>query len=129
MERLLLAIRCQRVSAEEYPLRLLFQNIVGNAIKYHRPEQPPCVHVSAQRDGSNWTFSVADNGIGIKSENAEKIFAAFKRLHGGTYPGTGLGLAMCKKIVERYYGRIWVESDGRDGSKFRFTLPVADGQT
>ncbi len=114
------------VLAEQYPLTLLFQNVIGNAIKYNRPETPPRIRVSAQRSGAVWTFSVADNGIGIEGEYRDVIFSPFKRLHGSEISGTGLGLAMCKKIVERYHGRIWVDSIDGQGSAFRFTLPAAD---
>jgi two-component system CheB/CheR fusion protein len=115
------------VPGEPYPLTLLFQNIIGNAVKYRRPEQPPRIHVSASRDGNQlWTFSVADNGIGIPEQHLDEIFRPFKRLHGWEYPGTGLGLAMARKIVERYGGRIWVESKYGEGSTFYFTLPMLD---
>jgi two-component system CheB/CheR fusion protein len=115
------------VPAEPYPLTLLFQNIIGNAVKYRRPEEPPRIHVSASRDGNQqWTFSVADNGIGIQEEHLDEIFRPFKRLHGWEYPGTGLGLAMARKIVERYGGRIWVKSKYGEGSTFYFTLPMLD---
>ncbi len=111
------------VMAEEVPLDLLFQNIVGNGLKYHKPGEMPQVHISAERTGNAWNFSVADNGIGIEAENLEKVFAPFKRFHGAEYPGTGLGLAICQKIIERYDGRIWVESAYGQGSTFHFTIP------
>ena len=99
------------VMAEELPVTLLFQNLIGNAVKYRRPEAAPHIHVSARAAGARVVeFSVSDNGIGIEAEHLETIFAPFKRLHGLEYPGTGLGLAMCQKIVERYGGRIRVES-------------------
>ena len=115
------------VLAEHYPLTLLFQNVIGNAIKYRRPETPPRVHVSSNRSGSAWTFSVADNGIGIEGEYLDVIFTPFKRLHSAEVPGTGLGLAMCQKIVQRYHGRIWATSTPGEGSTFKFTLPALDG--
>jgi signal transduction histidine kinase len=87
----------------------------------------PRIRISAQKDTTVWQFSVADNGIGIEAQDLAAIFVPFKRLHAGEYPGTGLGLAMCQRIVERYQGRIWVESVPGQGSIFHFTLPVADG--
>jgi light-regulated signal transduction histidine kinase (bacteriophytochrome) len=115
------------VLAEPYPLTLLFQNTIGNAIKYRRADAAPEVRVSAHRNGAGWIFSVADNGIGIEAEHLEAIFAPFKRLHGSNVPGTGLGLAMCQRIVQRYNGKIWVESVYGQGSTFRFSLSGPDG--
>jgi signal transduction histidine kinase/CheY-like chemotaxis protein len=106
-------------------LQQLFQNLVGNAIKYRRPETPPVVKVTARRDGEGWLFAVSDNGLGIEAEYKERIFGLFKRLHtGDEYSGTGIGLAICQRIVEQYHGRIWVESEVGKGSTFNFTLPV-----
>jgi PAS domain S-box-containing protein len=110
------------VQAHEVRLVQLFQNLVGNAIKYRRTE-PPRIHVDAQRQSSDWLFSVQDNGIGIKPEYAQQIFGIFKRLHGKAYPGTGIGLAICQRIVETYGGRIWADSKPGEGSVFHFTLP------
>jgi two-component system, chemotaxis family, CheB/CheR fusion protein len=116
------------VMAEEVPLRLLFQNLIGNAIKYRRPEEPAKIHIQARRKDGLWRFSVADNGIGIEAQYLETIFAPFKRLHGlDHYPGSGIGLAICKKVVERSGGKIWVESSYGQGSTFHFTLPAKDG--
>ncbi len=112
------------VIAEEFPLTLLFQNLIGNAIKYHRPEVPPRIHLSAQHSAAEWKISVADNGIGIEDKYLETVFAPFKRLHGAEYPGTGLGLAMCQRVVERYRGNIWIESNYGQGSTVHFTLPA-----
>lgn len=112
------------VIAEEVPLALLFQNLIGNAIKYRREGEAPRIHVSARRSASTWTFSVRDNGIGIEKEHLEAVFAPFKRLHGSEYPGTGIGLAISQKLVERYGGRIWVESTYGQGSVFHFTFPA-----
>jgi light-regulated signal transduction histidine kinase (bacteriophytochrome) len=103
----------------------LFQNLVGNAIKYRRPGVRPAIHISARLDGEAWLFSVRDNGLGIEAEYRERIFGLFKRLHpGDRYSGTGIGLSICQRIVERYHGRIWVESELNQGSTFYFTLPV-----
>ncbi|MGH9632075.1 MAG: sensor histidine kinase, partial [Bryobacteraceae bacterium] len=114
--------------AEELPLTLLFKNLIGNAIKYRRPEVPPRVGVTAQRSAAGWKISVADNGIDIEAEHLETVFAPFKRLHGGETTGTGLGLAICQKIVERYGGRIWIESTYGQGSTFHFTFPASGGE-
>jgi signal transduction histidine kinase len=106
-------------------LQQLFQNLIGNAIKYCRPDVRPLVDIQAQHDNEYWLFSVRDNGIGIESEYKERIFGLFKRLHtGAEYSGTGIGLAICQRIVERYHGRIWVESELGKGSVFYFTIPV-----
>ena len=102
----------------------LFQNLIGNAVKY-RGDQPPVVHVSARRDGACWEYSVKDNGMGIDPLYHERIFGIFKRLHREAYPGTGIGLAICSRIVERYGGRIWVNSELGQGAEFLFTLPAA----
>lgn len=101
----------------------LFQNLIGNAIKY-RGSSAPHIAVSARRDGEMWIFSIADNGIGIEPRYARQIFGIFKRLHGDKYSGTGIGLAICQKIVERYGGKIWVDSEPARGSVFHFSLPA-----
>jgi PAS domain S-box-containing protein len=107
-------------------LRQLFQNLIANGIKFVE-DGPPRIHVSAQRDGREWHFAVADNGIGIDPNHAERIFAVFKRLHGReAYPGSGIGLSICKRIVERHHGRIWVEQNEGGGSRFCFTIPVSE---
>lgn len=102
----------------------VLQNLLANALKFRRAE-PPEVHVSARREDNAWTVSVADNGIGIEPRYFDRLFQMFNRLHTReTYPGTGIGLAICRKIVERHGGRIWVESEPGKGSTFRFTLPA-----
>jgi len=114
------------VSVAEVHLTQLLQNLVGNAVKYRR-EVTPEIHVGAARRGSMWEFFVADNGIGIKEEYQEQIFGIFKRLHhNDKYSGTGIGLAICQRIVQRSGGRIWVESQVGRGSTFFFTLPAHD---
>jgi PAS domain S-box-containing protein len=104
----------------------LFQNLIGNAIKY-RGETPPRIHVSAEQRNAEWCFAMADNGIGIEPEYYQTIFGVFKRLHGDAIPGTGIGLAICQRVVARYGGRIWVESQVGHGTTFYFTLPVSGG--
>jgi len=112
---------------EEVHIEQLLQNLIGNALKYRRDGVPPRVNVTAWRDGANWHFAVQDNGIGIEPEYHAKIFGVFKRLHarGEKYSGTGMGLAICQKIVESYQGRIWVESKPGQGATFHFTIPAA----
>jgi PAS domain S-box-containing protein len=105
----------------------LLQNLVGNALKYRAEGVPPRIQIDAQLDGSTWTFSVADNGIGFDSAFAEQIFGVFKRLHNSKeFSGNGIGLAICERIVRLYRGRVWAESVPGKGSTFFFTLPVAD---
>jgi signal transduction histidine kinase len=112
------------VMADERQLLQLFQNLISNAIKFHG-ERPPRVHISAEQKKHEWLFSVRDNGIGIKPQYADRIFLLFQRLHAGAeYPGTGIGLALCKKIVERHGGRIWMESQLGEGATFSFTIPT-----
>jgi len=114
-------------------LGLVLQNLIGNALKF-RSAPAPHIHIGARRDGRQWVFTVRDNGIGIEPQYRERIFQVFQRLHPRSqYPGTGIGLAICKKIIERHGGRIWVESERGQGATFYFTLPVlgapaVDGQ-
>lgn len=113
------------VMGDEVQLTQLFQNLIGNAVKF-RGEAVPKVHIGARRRDTEWEFTVRDNGIGIATEDFQRIFIVFQRLHSReTYPGTGIGLSVCKKIVERHGGRIWVESKPGQGTTFYFTLPCS----
>jgi PAS domain S-box-containing protein len=113
------------VRGEGSQLSQVFQNLLANSLKYASPDAPPRIDVRARRDGDRWIVSVSDNGIGFESQYRERVFGLFKRLHRDEYPGTGLGLAICKRIVERYGGRIWAESEPGQGSTFFFELPAA----
>lgn len=110
-------------------LSQLFQNLIGNAVKFRRPGTSPRVAIQARRQGEDYLFSVTDDGIGIPQEYQEQVFALFRRLHKGeAYPGTGVGLAICKRVIERHDGRLWVESTPGHGSTFFFTLPAPGTQ-
>jgi light-regulated signal transduction histidine kinase (bacteriophytochrome) len=112
------------VVADASQMTQLFQNLIGNAVKFHGAD-PVSVHVGAERENGAWHFRVQDNGIGIDPKHADRIFAIFQRLHTrAEYPGTGIGLALCRKIVERHGGEIWVESEPGTGTTFRFTVPA-----
>ncbi|WP_229698406.1 sensor histidine kinase [Wenjunlia tyrosinilytica] len=109
-------------------LTMLWQNLVGNAVKFRHPDRPPVLRITAEPEesGTSWRFSVTDNGIGIGEEFAEKVFVIFQRLHGrDVYSGTGIGLALCKKIVEHHGGSIWIDTGHTEGARVRFTLPTA----
>jgi chemotaxis family two-component system sensor kinase Cph1 len=111
------------VAANATQLSQVFENLIGNAIKYCR--ETPRVAISADRDGADWLFSVRDNGIGMQPADAERIFGIFQRLPAAAeYPGTGIGLAICKTIIDRHSGRIWAESGVGEGTTFKFTLPL-----
>ena len=114
------------IIADESQLVQSFQNLVGNAIRY-RNQKPPRIHISVVAKGNEWGFSVSDNGIGIEPQYFDRLFKLFQRLHTESYPGSGIGLAVGKRIVERHGGRIWVESEIGKGSTFRFTIPLREG--
>ena len=115
------------VMADKVQLIQLLQNLIGNAIKFKKPDEPTKIHISAQKDDKKggYLFSVSDNGIGMEPKYAERIFIIFQRLHTrDVYKGTGIGLSISKKIIERHGGRIWVESELGVGSTFYFTIPI-----
>jgi light-regulated signal transduction histidine kinase (bacteriophytochrome) len=110
--------------ADQGELTQLFQNLLANAIKFKQKDECPRIHISSVDSGEEWIISVQDNGIGIDARYAERVFQIFQRLHTRQeYPGTGIGLAVCKKVVERHGGKLWVESEPGAGSTFRFTIP------
>jgi chemotaxis family two-component system sensor kinase Cph1 len=118
--------RTPEVLADSLQLGQLFQNIIGNSIKFHRPGERPRVSIDAVKDGDFEHFTISDNGIGIDLEYRDRIFLIFQRLHThDEYPGTGIGLAICKRIIERHGGRIWVDGNHENGCCFHFTLPIA----
>jgi signal transduction histidine kinase len=118
--------RLPSIPIQTIHLEQLLQNLIGNALKYKKDGRPPRVHVSAIQAEAQWRFSIADNGIGIEPEYHERVFGLFKRLHSarGEYAGVGMGLAICRRIVERYGGRIWLHSEVGQGATFYFTIPI-----
>lgn len=113
------------VMADSVQIGQVFQNLIANAIKFRAEDRPPDVHIAAERRRSDWVVSVQDNGIGIDGEYRDLVFDMFQRLHGiGTYPGSGIGLTLARKIVQRHGGRIWFESRPGSGTTFFFTLPA-----
>ena len=117
------------VMADPVQFAQVFQNLISNAIKF-RSEEAPQIKISAEKRADHWLFSVKDNGIGIDPKYSDRIFEVFKRLHKREeYPGTGIGLSICKKIIERHEGQIWVESEAGKGSTFCFTLPINSKKT
>jgi chemotaxis family two-component system sensor kinase Cph1 len=116
------------IVADSTQLMQLFQNLIGNAIKFRKPDTPPHIHIGMRREEDEWLFWVQDNGIGIDRQFFDRIFVIFQRLHTrDEYPGSGMGLTICKKIVECHRGRIWVESTLGEGTTFYFTIPVSGG--
>jgi len=115
------------VAADPIQLAQVFQNLIANANKFHRPDVRPQIHLSAVRQGPQWLLSVEDNGIGIEPQFFDRIFVIFQRLHTrAEFPGTGIGLSICKKVIERHGGTIWIESQLGQGTSFRFTLPAPE---
>jgi signal transduction histidine kinase len=113
------------VRMRESHLSQIFQNLLGNAIKYRKDGCPPVIEISTHKSGGNWIFTIADDGIGVPAAYKESIFGIFQRLHtDNKYGGTGMGLAICKRIVERYRGSIWVESESGGGTRFSFSIPA-----
>jgi light-regulated signal transduction histidine kinase (bacteriophytochrome) len=114
-----------RILADEIQLGQVFQNLIENALKFRKTDQPPQIHITAQQKDGQWLFKVKDNGIGVAPENHERIFTIFQRLHARSqYPGNGIGLAIVRQIVERHGGQIWVESGLGEGSTFYFMMPM-----
>jgi light-regulated signal transduction histidine kinase (bacteriophytochrome) len=121
--------RRDEIMGDRSQLVQLMQNLIGNGLTYHG-DKPPHLHISAERGGKEWIFSVRDNGIGIDPKYYEQIFEIFKRLHDQKdYPGTGIGLAVCRRVVNRHGGKIWVESEPGHGTTFHFTIPEGTEQT
>ena len=113
------------VKVDRSQLTLVFQNLIGNAVKF-RTDEPPRLQIGATRENREYVVSIADNGQGFDPRFAEQIFLPFKRLHGSETPGSGIGLATCKRIIERMRGRIWAEAAPGKGATFYFTLPITD---
>jgi light-regulated signal transduction histidine kinase (bacteriophytochrome) len=125
-------IRCgglPSLQADQSQLITVFQNLIANAVKF-RSKEPPQIQISAERHGADWVFQVRDNGIGIDPKQFLRLFVIFQRLHRReVYPGTGMGLALCKRVVGRHGGRIWLESEPGKGSTFFFSLPAGPGKS
>ncbi|MDP9055703.1 MAG: ATP-binding protein [Acidobacteriota bacterium] len=117
------------VMADLLHVRQVFQNLIGNSIKYRRPGLDPVIQITSERRGNFWCFEIRDNGIGIAPEHHDQIFLPFKRLHGSDIAGAGIGLATCKRLVERYGGRIWIESEENKGAIFNFSFPAVEGES
>ena len=112
------------ITADSSQLVQAFQNLLNNAIKFKRPDNPPQIHINVQENDEEWLISVKDNGIGIENQYFERIFVIFQRLHSRReYAGNGIGLSVCKKIIERHGGKIWIESEVGKGTTFFFTIP------
>ena len=112
------------IFADECQIVRVFQNLIGNALKFRKKDEPPKIHISAKKQGNEWVFSVNDNGIGIEDQYFDIIFEVFKRLHAiGEYEGAGIGLSIVKRIIDRHGGRMWVDSSPDKGSTFYFTIP------
>ena len=111
------------IAANPTQMVQLWQNLISNAVKFRKPEVRPKVHVSSEQKPSEWIFSIRDNGIGIEPQYYDRIFDIFQRLQ-SDYEGTGIGLAVCKKIIDFHKGRIWIESDPGQGTTFYFTIPI-----
>jgi signal transduction histidine kinase len=118
-----------RILADASQMGQVFQNLLSNALKYHRDGVTPEIEVKVERDDGNWLFSVRDNGQGFKMKYAQQIFGIFKRLHGKEVPGSGVGLAICKAVIERHGGHIWANSEVGHGTTFYFTVPNRTGKT
>ncbi|MBI4826837.1 MAG: GHKL domain-containing protein [Nitrospirae bacterium] len=115
------------IRADASQLLLVFQNLISNAIKF-RGKDAPLIYISAEQKKEEWVFAVKDNGVGIEPEYKEKVFDMFQRLHGRKYPGVGIGLSLCRRIIERHKGRIWFESETGKGATFYFTIPIKEGE-
>jgi light-regulated signal transduction histidine kinase (bacteriophytochrome) len=114
------------IAVDAAQFTMVLQNLIANAIKYRKPDEAPRIEIGAKEDGKYWIFSVRDNGMGFKQAHAEQIFSAFKRLHGREIPGTGMGLAIVKKVIERHEGQVWAESEPGCGATFFLRLPMPD---
>jgi len=111
--------------ANESQITRIFQNLIGNALKFRKEEEPPKIHISVKKEDNEYVFLVSDNGIGLEEQYSDRIFEVFKRLHAiGEYQGAGIGLAIAKRIVDCHNGRIWVKSELGKGSTFYFTIPL-----